>query len=86
MLLSDQEVGQSLRALRSRTAPGVAGHPGGRHLYRVPAQVGDVIRRQPTVRPDFVDAARSRLEDGWCPSDADLAKVVVGRLVCDRLR
>ena len=87
MLLTDQEVGQSLRALRSRTAP--AGRPGrrpARGLHRVPDDVGDAIRRQPRVRPGVVDAARARLADTGCPSDADLARFVVGRLVCDRLR
>ena len=83
MQLTEHEVGQSLRALRTRMAPV---RPAGRHLHGVPDHVGDVIRRQPAIRPGVVDAARARLADAGCPSDDDLARFVVGRLVCDRLR
>ena len=87
MQLTDQEVGQSLRALRSRTTlGGRVGRRQGRRLHRVPDNVGDAIRLQPSVRPGVVDAARARLAHDGCPSDADLARFVVGRLVCDRLR
>ena len=87
MQLTEHEVGQSLRALRSRTGPGgPARLRPGRRLHRVPDHVGDVIRRQPSIRPGVVDAARARLAYTGCPSDDDIARFVVGRLVCDRLR
>ena len=87
MQLTEQEVGQSLRALRTRMGPGgPAGRRPGRRLYRVPDRVGEVIRCQPAIRPGVVDAAKARLADTGCPSDDDLARFVVGRLVCDRLR
>jgi len=40
----------------------------------------------PSVRPELLARARSRLAEGTSPSDDELAERIVGRLVCDRLR
>jgi hypothetical protein len=40
----------------------------------------------PSVRPELLARARSRLAEGTSPTDDELAERIVGRLVCDRLR
>ncbi len=44
------------------------------------------IGASPRVRQDRVDAARARLAGGQEPTADDVATMLVGRMVCDRLR
>jgi hypothetical protein len=39
----------------------------------------------PSLRPDRLEEARGRLEEGLAPTSDELASRIVGRLVCDRL-
>jgi hypothetical protein len=52
----------------------------------VPPGLLDRLLQAPPVRLDRLAEARSRLANGTQPSDDDLARRLVGRLVCDRLR
>jgi hypothetical protein len=52
----------------------------------VPDGLLDRLLEAPPVRLDRLAEARTRLANGAQPSDDDLARRLVGRLVCDRLR
>lgn len=58
----------------------------GRAPSEVAPEVLEALLRTPAVRRERLLGARTRLESGEWPSDADLANRLVGRLVCDRLR
>ena len=55
-------------------------------LVKAAAGLLDRLLEAPPVRLDRLAEARSRLANGAQPSDDDLARRLVGRLVCDRLR
>jgi hypothetical protein len=52
----------------------------------IPDSLLDALRGAPAVRADRLEQARQRLAAGEQPSADDLARRMVGRLVCDRLR
>ncbi len=85
MRLSDAQIRTTLRELRDhepdarrRTVP--------LSIELLSAEVLAHLAELPTVRADRVAAGRARLVDGHAPSSDDLARKLVGRLVCDRLR
>jgi len=89
---TETQVQRSLEALRETPGSG-DDHPGadsasvGRRLVEeVPRAVLERLRDEPAVRPERLAEARQRLAAGDVPSDEALARRMVGRLVCDRLR
>ena len=81
---TEQQVQRSLAALRA-----TGGEPAtrGAAIYvDVPDGVLDLLLASPPLRLDRMAEAMRRLVGGQQPSDDDLARRLVGRLVCDRLR
>jgi hypothetical protein len=77
------QVERSLEALRSPVDAAMTPvHPSPDVL----AALLDAVRGTPAVRLDRLEQARRRLAAGEQPSADDLARRMVGRLVCDRLR
>jgi hypothetical protein len=80
---TDHQVEQSLAALRragtdAATAAGVR--------LDLPEGLLELLRSSPPIRLDRMADAKMRLVGGRQPTDDDLARRLVGRLVCDRLR
>ncbi len=82
------QVERSLEALRGgyTEAPAPVAADPERRIEDVPAAVFEVLAESPPVRVDRLEQARQRLEAGEQPTADDLARRMVGRLVCDRLR
>lgn len=80
---TDHQVEQSLEALRRADPRGVvtAGIP-----FDLPEGLLELLRASPPIRLDRMADAKMRLVGGRQPTDDDLARRLVGRLVCDRLR
>jgi len=55
-------------------------------LSELPTGLLEDLEVKPSVRSEHLERARSRLAHGDSPSDDELAGLIVGRLVCDRLR
>ena len=80
---TDRQVERSLEALRSGgddRAAATAIH------VDVPEGLLDLLHSSPPVRLDRMANAKMRRVGGRQPTDDDLARRLVGRLVCDRLR
>jgi len=87
MQVSELQVQRSLFALNHVGPASSADEPGSRD--RTDACPDGLIERltgSPAIRADRLAEARKRLEEGDHPSADDLARRMVGRLVCDRLR
>lgn len=81
---TEQQVERSLAALRSSPSGEAPSAP---TIYvDVPEGVVDLLLATPPLRLERMAEALRRLVAGQQPSDDDLARRVVGRLVCDRLR
>lgn len=81
---TEQQVQRSLAALR---AAGTERTARGSTIYvDVPDGLLDLLLSSPPLRLDRMAEAMRRLAGGQQPSDDDLARRLVGRLVCDRLR
>jgi hypothetical protein len=82
------QVERSLEALRggNTEAPAPVAADPERRIEDVPTAVFEVLAESPPVRVDRLEQARQRLEAGEQPTADDLARRMVGRLVCDRLR
>lgn len=82
------QVERSLEALRGgmSRASDQGTSPVERRIDDVPAAVFEILDEAPSIRLDRLEQARRRLEAGEQPSADDLARRMVGRLVCDRLR
>ncbi len=85
MKLSESQIRTSLRALRDEPSvePTV---PVPLSIELLTAEVLEHQAELPRVRVERVAAVRARMEAGRSPSSDDLARKMVGRLVCDRLR
>jgi hypothetical protein len=87
MQLTEDQVERTLAALREHDPRGT---PVDDDVVvreeRVPAEVVERLARTPAVRAAAVDRAKRRLATGTCPSPDEVARSLVGRLVCDRLR
>lgn len=85
---TEQQVQRSLEALATGapTLIEVALDGAGTARHDLPAGLAECLETLPPVRPDRLEEARRRLEDGDQPTDDDLARRMVGRIVCDRLR
>jgi hypothetical protein len=81
---TDQQVERSLAALRG--AHGEHGSRAASIYIDVPEGVFDLLLASPPLRLDRMAEAMRRLAGGPQPTDDDLARRLVGRLVCDRLR
>lgn len=79
------QVERSLQALQSETEVGAA-HGHGSGEGDLPVGLVELLAEAPAVRLDRVVDARMRMESEEQPSADDLARRVVGRIVCDRLR
>lgn len=79
------QVERSLQALQTEPETGVAG-ASGPDAPDLPAGLVELLATAPAVRLDRVVDARMRMEAEDQPSAEDLARRVVGRMVCDRLR
>lgn len=84
MMLADEEIDGSLRALRAHVRPLSDGN--------LPDDPGGMVaalrslRAVPMIRADAVDRARANLRPGHAPTSGDVAGKLVGWLVCERLR
>ena len=88
MKLTDEQIESSLVALRRRP-PVRMRRRAGSSTHDVPLLAADVqllLRDVPAVRADVVDRVRLRMSEGQAPTDAEVARHLVGRLVCERLR
>lgn len=84
---TEQQVQRSLEALRTDDSCCVGGDDGiENRLDEVPTEVFRLLAQAPTVRADRLERARQWLDSGQTPSAEALAGLMVGRLVCDRLR
>lgn len=81
---TDVQVERSLEALRTGDVAPVGS--GGAVVAEVPDAVHEVLASAPEVRSERLEAARRRLDGGVVPTDEELARRMVGRIVCDRLR
>jgi hypothetical protein len=81
---TDTQVERSLEALRDSGEAG-GGEPPAIHV-EVPEGLLDLLESSPPVRLDRMADAKMRLVGGRQPTDDDLARRLVGRMVCDRLR
>ncbi len=79
------QVQRSLQALQTEAEDGAAGGSG-TGAGELPAGLVELLATAPAVRLDRVLDARMRMEAEEQPSADDLARRVVGRMVCDRLR
>jgi hypothetical protein len=83
MQVTEIQVQRSLQALEATGVDaGVALHD----LSELPDGLLDLLREAPPIRLDRMADAKMRLAAGDHPTDDDLARRLVGRLVCDRLR
>lgn len=92
---TELQVERSLAALQGPEAPGTVGEvissasmgagPGS-PSPEVPADVRRRVDEVPELRVERLEEARRRLEVGEQPSADALARRMVGRIVCDRLR
>jgi hypothetical protein len=84
---TEQQVQRSLEALRKRDLRRVGGDDEVENwLDDVPTEVFRLLDEAPTVRAERLERARWWLASGQTPSAETLAGLMVGRLVCDRLR
>ena len=83
MRVDERQVERCLAALRAAKADR---HPDRPRPRLVPAGLLDRLRAVPDIRDDAVRRAGARLAAGKQPSSVVLARHVVGRLVCERLR
>jgi hypothetical protein len=84
---TEQQIQRSLDALRRADAWNLEGEDEARsRLDDVPTEVLRRLEQAPLIRSDRLERARRRLEAGDEPSAEAIAGVLVGRLVCDRLR
>jgi hypothetical protein len=81
---TEQQVQRSLEALRTGCFGGNGGSEN--RLDEVPSEVFRLLEQAPTVRAERLERARRWLASGQTPSAEALAGLMVGRLVCDRLR
>lgn len=88
MRVSDDQVERSLAALREAdvAAAGVPGGAVGEAPRGLPNDLLDALLAVPRVRAEAVARVRSKLSSGPAPTADDVARKLVGRLVCDRLR
>jgi hypothetical protein len=93
MQVSELQVQRSLFALNhvEPVEPVESAGGGDEHAARdradaCPDGLIERLTGSPAIRPDRTAEARKRLEAGDQPSADDLARRMVGRLVCDRLR
>ena len=84
---TEQQVQRSLEALRTDDSCCFGGNGGSENrLDEVPSEVFRLLEQAPTVRAERLERARRWLASGQTPSAEALAGLMVGRLVCDRLR
>ncbi len=84
---TEQQVQRSLEALRTDGACRVGGDDGAvNRLDEVPSEVFRLLEQAPTIRAERLERVRKRLASGQVPTAEALAGLMVGRLVCDRLR
>lgn len=85
MRVSPKQVAETLAALRSDQIPGRS-----LQIDRAPIQLDPALIERlsgpPAVRRDWTERARAEISANRLPTDEDLAAMLVGRLVCDRLR
>ena len=95
MQIREIQVRRSLDALRegdadpdhsSLTTDLAAEQPVGHDPADVPDGLLDDLAVTPSIRPEALARARERLESGHQPSSTAVASLLVGRMVCDRLR
>jgi hypothetical protein len=84
MRVDERQVERSLAALRAEKAAGR--HAARPRPWAVPSGLVERLTAAPDLRHDLIRRARAQLDDGDQPSPAALARHVVGRLVCERLR
>lgn len=80
---TDKQAQLSLDALLATPPCGCGAHG---DCDEFPAGLVRRLCEAPSIRPDRLAAARRRLAAGDRPSDEALARRMVARLVCDRLR
>jgi hypothetical protein len=86
MQLTELQVERSLEALREPRSQRRESAPDVRIHGEVPVEVLRWLVDQPAVRADRLEEVRRRLATGAAPSAEALARRIVGRFVCDRLR
>ncbi len=84
MQVDERQVERSLAALRAEASMGR--RPARPRPRPVPTGLLERMTAAPELRLDAVRRARDRIDRGDQPSAAVLARHVVGRLVCERLR
>lgn len=81
--ITEQAVEEALSALRASHPPVIGPkHP---RMRSAPMPAIEGARRAPTLRMEEIDRARKWLGEGRSRDGAELARAVVGRLVCERV-